>query len=270
MKILYIALLSLFFLQVNAQICTFTDDEIDSVGIINPGPYDEDTNPEGGIDLPACINESYEFKFVLYVPPQVNFQSIPVFVDSIKLNGEGISGLPSGLDEVLNNPNQAFLPGQADCILIQGTPDESNVAGDYTLRLNVSVWLRGLGKQDFVLPDPLITGEGEYILELRNEGACTVSSAEEDIRSQNTLDLAILTNPVTTDLKLEINSKSYNNIQIELVNMFGQRFLNKQYDLYPGNNRIEMDCRGLSQGIYFIRYRDEFNERTKRFYIIRP
>lgn len=267
MKQFYFLLFVCFSFHIQAQVCTFDAEEVDSTSIISPGPFDADENPDGGIDKPACINEVYEFKFVLYVPQTVELFGVEVIIDSIQLVDGGIQGLPEGLDEATNNPNDVFYPDQADCMVITGTPTENNNPGSYELSLTVDAWIRGFGMQSFELPDPAITGPGSYTLELREQGQCSVSTTEHNAKSNS---VSILNNPVTTDLNVKIESAGFTRVNLQLISMFGQSYLDQMYQVYPGNNEITIDCRNLRQGLYFLRYKDQDKEKTIRFYVVKP
>ncbi|HKK89198.1 MAG TPA: T9SS type A sorting domain-containing protein [Saprospiraceae bacterium] len=267
MKQFYILILVLVTFSLQAQVCTFDQSEVDSNAIISPGPFDQVENPDGGIDKPACINEEYEFKFVLFVPESVELFGVEVMIDSIRLVDGGIQGLPDGLDEETNTTNDVFYPGEADCMVITGTPTENNNIGSYELSLTVDAWIRGFGMQSFELPDPAITGPGSYTLDLRAEGQCSVNNTEElTIENQ----VSILSNPVTTDLNVQVEAEAYSQVSLQLISMFGQNYLDQMYQVYPGNNEISIDCRNLKQGLYFLRYKDSNKEKTIRFYVVKP
>lgn len=267
MKQIYFIFFALLTFSLQAQVCTFDQSEVDSNSIITPGPFDADENPDGGIDKPACINEEYEFKFILFVPQTVELFGVEVNIDSIKLVDGGIQGLPEGLDEETNNANDVFFPGQADCLVIKGIPTSNNAVGSYELSLTVDAWIRGFGMQGFELPDPAISGPGTYTLELKAEGECSVSNGE-NASFENKVN--ILKNPVTTDLNVQIEAKAYSQVNLQLISMFGQSYLDQMYQVYPGSNEITINCRNLKQGLYFLRYNDKDKEKTIRFYVVKP
>ncbi len=266
MRLFYVLIIICLFGTSNAQVCTFMDSEVDSVEIITPAPYHPDLNPDGGIEDEACLNEAYSTKFVIYVPPTI--PGFPLPIDSITLNGDGVRGLPTGLDEETNTPNGVFYPDQADCLIITGTPDSGNPTGEYELEIDVLIYIPGLGAQPFTFPDPAITGEGKYILTLNEEGQCVTNTGEVDRLAKSRVEL--LENPVTSTMELEIESSRSSEGSIQIVSMFGQELKRKNVRLHSGVNSVEINLIDLPQGIFFMKYKDPTTELTKRFHIVKP
>lgn len=270
MKQIYIIVLSLFTQMATAQVCSFTQEEVFEEGFINPPPYEPNLSPDGGINEDACINRPYEFKFVIYVPEelQLEFIDTPIPIDSVTVEADAVRGLPDGLVALTNN-NGLFIPGQADCLVIQGTPTSSNSTGDYELKIDLTVHLTAFGAQNFTLPDPDVTGDGTYTLSLKEEGGCMVSSISEVSPSLKS-SFSIRTNPASTDLVLDISAKRYMNARMEVVNLFGQSMYSNTTFIGEGHNQISIDVRPFPQGVFFIKYQDEHSEYTRKFNVIKP
>lgn len=63
----------------------------------------------------------------------------------------------------------------------------------------------------------------------------------------------ILPNPFTDSFILEMDAASDENAVIELLDMNGRTVLLMSEDLLPGTNRIPVDCRNITAGIYTLR-----------------
>lgn len=175
MKKIYFALLILAHgIYAQGQACTPDSLYRDSTAGVYPPPVSE-MNPNGGIDTFACIGQPFEFVFTVIIPDTFSFNGLTLTLISASIAPEGaVSGLPSGIDYECNPPNCIFPADSMGCIVLTGTPDMSNVPGDFepviTMTINTNIFPITTSFPGSIFP-------GKYILELRN-AQCDLASDE--------------------------------------------------------------------------------------------
>ncbi len=219
------------------------------VGIF-PGPFSVD-NPDGGISLPACINEPYEFTFTVKVPPTFEYQGFVLDLYSVSIETTGaVPNLPEGLSYSCNPPNCLFTPDDdLGCIAIKGTPTAANAAGNFELIIKDVVIDNNLATLSLDFPNQIIPGaSGQYILELREEGACGSSSTDNLIARAVQLDM--VPNPVYADAQLLAYSEVEGEFYLYVQDIFGRTVSAQPTALNRGDNTINIDCNQLIDGVY--------------------
>ena len=131
----------ILFFAVNgfSQTCTPDPSFADSTAGVYPLPYDEATNPMGGISDSACINEPYEFVFTAVVSESITVPGgTDVPLDSLILTD--VSGLPDGIEWACDPPNCVFEQNSLGCVVLFGTPNNEASIGDNELVIEATVF----------------------------------------------------------------------------------------------------------------------------------
>ncbi|MCP3930752.1 MAG: hypothetical protein GY705_16820, partial [Bacteroidetes bacterium] len=171
-KIITLCLLVSAFFSAIAQNCTPDPNYVDEPAGVYPVPYHPDSSPDGGITEIACIGQPYEFTFTS-VSDEFVFNGNSYVLDSFVLTG--VQGLPDGLSFFCGPPNCVLYFGEAGCMVISGTPSETNIPGDYPLTITGTAFLQGLFSLDLTFPNENIY-PGDYIitLEAADSPNCTI------------------------------------------------------------------------------------------------
>jgi PKD repeat protein len=90
-----------------------------------------------------------------------------------------------------------------------------------------------------------------------NFGNDTVHVIPTGIKSYgdlNSLSLSVFPNPAieNEDLNISVTSQSTEKMNLSLYNVYGQKFLDKDYSINAGQNFIKMKTDGIKDGTYFI------------------
>ena len=252
MKKIVLFLFATFFVTLlGAQSCVPDELFRDSAVGVYPLPFTED-RPDGGIDLPACINEPYEFVITVKVPPNVTVSGFQLEIDSVTVATTGaVLNLPEGMSYACNPPTCVLVPEDTlSCIVLFGTPTNPEDVGVKDIMVNATVHTNIIS-QPIVLPDN--TGQfpgadGNYFLDVREEGACTVTSTRDYLKEQ--ISLVNTPNPFGCETVIEVTSLSKEELTFEVFDLVGQRIHSEKLTVLAGTNRIPFDGSQLENGIY--------------------
>lgn len=236
---------------VSAQSCVPDSLYRDSAVGVYPAPFTED-RPDGGIQIPACINEPYEFVITVKVPANVTIGGFQLAIDSVSVATTGaVLNLPDGMSYACNPPTCVLVPEDTlSCIVLSGTPDNPADIGISDIMLNATVHTNFIS-QPIILPDN--TGQfpgadGNYFLEVREEGACTVTSTRDYLNQQ--ISLVNSPNPFGYETMIEVTSLSREELTFEVFDLVGKRIHAEKVTILAGTNRIPFDGSQLQNGIY--------------------
>ncbi len=246
----FFASLAITFLS--AQSCTPDLLFQDSAAGVYPLPFTED-RPDGGIPNPACINEPYEFVITVKIPPSVSFNGLQVNIDSVTVATTGaVQNLPEGMSYACNPPTCVILPEDLSCIVLSGTPTNPADIGVKDITINATVFAANpFPSLPIVLPDN--TGQfdgadGNYFLEVREEGECMVTNTRDYLNQQ--ISLVNSPNPFGYETTIEVASLSREELTFEVFDLVGQRVHTEKVTILAGTNRIPFDGSQLQNGIY--------------------
>ena len=239
--------------------CTPDPSYQDSAVGVYPLPYDEDTNPDGGIDKSACIGHPYQFVFQIVVPDTLDFSGSKFPLDKMVLDtGNAISNLPAGLDYACNPSNCVFENGTVGCLVIYGTVINSAPTGDYDLTIMGTLYTSFI-PIPFTFPDPALY-PGKYTITVEPENGTTcykVSTSEA--RSDNYF-ADVHPNPLSQTGTMVIFSKRAADIEISLKGVNGAEYQLMNTKVFEGKNEVKLDISDIPNGVYFYRIgnKDDF------------
>ena len=221
-KNLLLILCTLLSVQIFAQTCTPDPTYADSAAGVYPLPFYEATQ-SGGITLDAAIGCPYEFVFQAVVPNEVTLPQGTFELNSVKLTETGaVLNIPTGLNYACNPPDCIFLQETTGCVVIYGTPDASNTAGTFDVKILAEVSL--LGNQ-LVLNDTfpgVLTNGGNYFLELLDEPTdptlCPTAISNKHITP---FDFTLAPNPTYGSTTLTVNSDKRNELTFKILSLTG-------------------------------------------------
>lgn len=223
----------------------------DSAVGVYPSPFTMD-RPDGGIQIPACINEPYEFVITVKVPPNVTVGGFQLQIDSVSVETTGaVQNLPEGMSYACNPPTCVLVPEDTlSCIVLFGTPTNPADIGIKDITVNATVHTNIIA-QPILLPDN--TGQfpgadGNYFLEVREEGACTVTNTRDYLKEQ--ISLVNTPNPFGYETTIEVTSLSREELTFEVFDLVGKRVHVEKVTILAGTNRIPFDGSQLQNGIY--------------------
>ncbi|MBP7274052.1 MAG: T9SS type A sorting domain-containing protein [Saprospiraceae bacterium] len=253
-KLFILALLTFCFkASVNAQ-CTPDITYQDSTFGVYPKPQSA-SNPNGGINIPACINEPYLFVFTVVVPNTVVINGISVPVDSIRI--DSLRGLPIGLQYACNPSSCVFQKNTLDCIVINGTPTNSNTVGDYDLTVFGKGFTLGQGIN---ITFPTSSTEGQYTLQLNPQGSPDCVSLSTSYLENKNMMVSNTPNPFYADTYIHLNSKIGIKGNLVVYNLLGKQVATQIIEITNGENIIRFDGRSLPSGTYIYTIGDKTNK----------
>ncbi len=245
----------------------------DSAAGVFPVPFTMD-RPDGGIQIPACINEPYEFVITIKVPPSVTFAGLQVDIDSVNVTTTGaVQNLPEGMSYACNPPTCVLIPDDTlSCIILFGTPTNSADIGIKDITINATVFPASpFPSLPIVLPDN--TGafpgaEGNYFLEVMEEGACEMTTNTRDYLNQQ-ISLTNTPNPFGYETTIEVTSLSREELTFEVFDLVGKRIHTEKVTILAGTNRIPFDGSQLQNGIYTYSFSNGDSRVSNKMVVLR-
>jgi len=252
MKKILLLFMSFFMISVlSAQSCVPDSLYRDSAIGVYPPPFRED-RPDGGITIPACINEPYEFTLTVKVPESITFGGFQVMIDSIVVETTGaVANLPEGMSYACNPPTCVLVPADTlSCIILFGTPTNAADVEIKDVTIDATVYTPVIA-QMITLPDNSGTipgADGNYFLEVREEGACEELSARDYLTER--IQLRNSPNPFAYETIIEVTSLVTEILNFEVFDQIGKRVHTESVSILPGSNNIPFDAAHLNNGLY--------------------
>lgn len=186
---------------------------------------------------------------VIFSPPCTTLSMDSVVVESV-------TGLPSGLTFVCDNPDCQFPGGQTGCAIITGTPPLGS-AGTYMLTIDLSAYVGGFG-----VPNP-------YTIDYYKIVVNTAPSAVEETESISFSAKQNKPNPFDDLTTIEYSLKDAGKVTFEIYNLVGEVVESKVINGTKGNNRFQVDGTDLASGAYIYKMTNNGTVITKRMIISR-
>ena len=269
-------LIALIFTGVSAtaQLCVPDDLYRDSSAGVFPPPRNMN-NPDGGINVPACINTDYEFIFTFKVPPTFEFAGAMLGLDSISVDttavANAVSGLPAGLSWGCNPPNCVFDPivDSLGCLVIFGMPTDANMPGDFPLEIATTIHT-SFTDLNLSFPNSTIpNADGDYTISVFAEGSaeCMPTSTQDLFESQ--FSLKTNPNPFSDYTTIEIMAGTDGNLRFSVADLLGKQLHTESIRVFNGQNNFEFDGSSLAGGIYIYTIENEFGKVSQKMLIQR-
>ena len=256
------AFLILGMASLSAQVLCEPDPTImDTIGVFPP-PYEAELSPDGGITTEACIGEPFEFVLTAIIGDTLDFGGAPIVLDSLIIRS--VDGLPAGL-EIGCNTNNCTVTAQdsSACLVIFGTPDESNEAGVYPLVLNATIF-SGFLNLDLTFPNAALA-PGTYDLTLNAAEECETSNVRE--LSSVGMNLAFTPNPMSAYGEMVVEVETAGQYDYVVYNLLGQAVHQEQLRLQTGENRHSVNVQSLPKGVYLHTIQNGNKRITKRLIV---
>lgn len=240
-----------FSAQAQFGTCTADPTFIDSLAGVYPLPFDETTNPEGGIPDSACLNKNYQFVFNAVVNDTINVGGIPFVLDSLKFPLTGaVAGLPTGITYACDPPSCVFQQNTVGCVVLYGKATDPADLGQNELLISATLFTGGL-PIPLTFPNPTLF-PGHYYLYVLEEDSpnCAVYSNTTEPQKPFT-DLRTVPNPFTDETVIELTANLPGVYQFQVTDMLGRVVHRQTLQLVNGLNQIPFDGASLSNGIYW-------------------
>jgi hypothetical protein len=235
-----------------AQINTCTPDETfaDSTAGVYPLPYDEATNPLGGITDSACFNKDFQFVLNIVVNDTITVGPISYPLDSITLATEGaVMGLPQGFSYACDPPSCSFPKNSVGCAVIYGKAENPADIGPNDLTIEGTFYTLGL-PITLTFPNPALA-PGSYTLWVLEEDDpdCTVFTSTGDLL-RSVEEVRNIPNPFAGNTTIEIVANQSEEVQFAVMDLYGKMVYQSEVQLVAGTNQIDFDGSQLPEGIY--------------------
>ena len=223
----------------------------DSLPGVYPLPYDEATNPMGGITDSACLNKDYQFVFTAVVGDSLNFGGFIYILDSLKINN--VTGMPDGFDYACNNANCTFYQNEIGCAAIFGKATDPADIGQHELVISATIYTGGLPIQ-LSFPNPLLAPGHFYLYVLEeNSPNCVIFNSAFEVASEFE-SIRNLPNPFAGTTTIEIQSRESGEYQMQVTDLFGRVVHTRNLQIQEGLNQVEFDGSHLPDGLYLYTF----------------
>lgn len=206
-----------------------------------PGIY---PNVSDGLDT-AYVDSLYEMVMTAVIPKDTLVMGNKLPIDSIGIMT--FKGLPYGFTAQPNSPSGYWPGGSKGCVLITGTPADSQV-GDHILKITVIAVVAGM-PAPFVLPN--------YILRIVNKTDIQLIAFDENVS------LRVIPNPFNQNGFISYYSPSPFQACLQLIDLNGRTMFSQNVDIRQGFNRICPGFKALAPGTYLLRLMDGLKNPSK-------
>jgi hypothetical protein len=227
-------------LSFGQQMCERDSSILMTGALLSPAPY-TDSLPNYNLAT-AYIGQPYSQSVTVNVP--TTFSGFPIDSVTVPITG-AVSNLPAGIGYSCDPPNCRFLPGSLGCILISGTPDNTNPVPD-TADLGITATVYAFGIPIAVeFPGTLAPGAHFYLL-------VSEASSTNDVRHPDLSKFRNLPNPAADVTRIEVIARENADYQFEVYDLMGQRVHHSAVSLNEGPNTFEFHTTTLPNGVYVI------------------
>ena len=240
--------------------------EPDTVGLpedflINPLPYVMETNPDGGIDTAAIVNQEFEFVLTFKTPPTFEVGGVGSFeVNAIELATEGaLSNLPASMDYVCNPPNCVFEKDSIGCVVVFGTPTMEEAGESSTVYdIGVTTLVRtSLTNIPFTFPNTLFPGNYFLCVKANAETPdCEFLMASNNDLSDRVARMYNRPNPSSGVTEIVIESMERGRFLLTVSDLLGRQLHYQPIEVMAGTNQFEFDASHLAEGMYIYTLSD--------------
>ncbi|MBK7428046.1 MAG: T9SS type A sorting domain-containing protein [Saprospiraceae bacterium] len=246
-----------------AQNCIPDQFYADSVAGVYPRPL-SDLYPDAGIQAPACIGEPYTFNFTIKLTDTVTIGAIKLAINSIRLRADTpVIGLPSGISYRCEPPSCEVPANSLGCIELFGTPEASNIPGQYPLEIHAEL-LTNFGVIPIEFPDANIS-PGTYTLTLGDENGpdecITLSTHSPYVK---TFPLEVYPSFGHGFAMIYLPELKNNSANFFISDIMGKTILKREIFKISGNQTSAIDISHYPAGTYIIQLQDgNLTYRTK-------
>ena len=262
LRLLLAFFLFLGFGQLTAQVTC----EPDTVGLpedflINPLPYNAESNPTGGINTAAVVGAEFQYVLTFKTPPTFEVSGVGSFdVNSIELATEGaLSNLPASMDYACNPPNCVFEKDSIGCLVIFGTPEMAE-AGETSLVYDVGVTTlvsTTLTNIPFTFPNTLFPGNYFLCVKANDDVPdCEFLLADSDDLEGRVAGMFNRPNPAAGLTDIVINSNESGRFLLTVHDLLGRQLHGQVLELIEGTNQFTFDASELANGMYIYTLSD--------------
>jgi Secretion system C-terminal sorting domain len=253
--LLFVVFLSIYSLNAQTPACVPDPLYKDSAVGIYPPPFEATSSPNGGINTPACLGKAYSFRFTLKVSDTITVPTLGSLpIDSISVNPtNGVTGLPTGISYVCEPPSCSFKKNTSGCVVLRGTPDNTNAVKDYELIIKGNLYSPTLRifAYPYSINFPGTFFPGSYKLKVLAANSSQCITASNDL-SEDVESLKNYPNPVDNKTVISINAINAGQYQLSVYNAFGQQVAASPLSLTSGLNTFELATDNFSNGIYIF------------------
>ena len=272
----------LSFAQGQDDVCDFHEGLSLETALIFPLPFIPDEDGATGINKQAVIGSEFDFKWTMVWPDTfINPLSGIAYADTIQFyldrtiwvfEGDTVA-IPNGLNLSITPEDGIALPNSEDpvaCILLNGTPADDVVPGDYFMTFAVRTCLTAPevmfdGCTDAFIPGIIAGFPGEYKLTIKPEGT---TSVKETLNSS--VDLRVSPNPFDVETLIEFNAESLSNdYSFEVFDLNGSLIQSKKLSLKSNKQKLRFDASNLADGVYIFQIKGREGIITDRLIVQR-
>ncbi len=197
---------------------------------------------------------------VIYVHPPDDTTAVvlgnPVTVDVTNITLDNLGNLPPGLTYSCNPSNCVFAGGTSGCVLISGTP---TTAGNYALQAIITT-----NGTIFLGTVPVSQTDTIFAYHIN------ISPNTSGVISQNGSNFQLTEsgpNPAKDFYQFTFNSPLATNASLQVFNILGKKVIEKNQEIKPGENTVNLYTKNLAAGIYVYTLKNGPYSLTRRFVV---
>ena len=235
--------------------------------VVYPAP---ELDSMGGIRTIACKGKPFDFTWTFNIPPTFTTNGLTANLDSVVIATTGaVSNLPADLTYSCNPPNCIFKANLKGCIGITGVVSPSAPVGDLELKIAVLLYGKIFGAPltaPFNIPDPALTGNGKYILRVResSDPLCSVGTRDPFAAIS---DIKMSPVPATNTLRVDLDVQEQGEYQLHIINAQGQLVNSSILTMSVGANVTEIDVTTLPSGNFQLLILKDGQFTARRFVV---
>lgn len=219
--------------------------------------------PDGEINVPynQTITVIVVQDTTIDLSQVVGFPIPPVQVSVNYQQITGVTGLPAGMSYVCDTSSCTWPGGGSGCMKMSGTPTQAgNFVVDVVTSLNVDVpaSVPVIGGSAIDIPVPGVS----YDLYVDNPNSLDDFNNHQFAVSQN------IPNPFSGITEIQYQTLTPAVMQLEVVNMTGQRVHTQTLRASAGTNQISLDANGWKPGVYFYSLSDGESKITRKLVVM--
>ena len=236
------------FIALYAQTTVCTPNKLYQDSAVGVYPLPKTTaRPDAGINIPACLGTAYSFVFTIKAD-SVPYSGLLIPVDSITVATSGaVKGMPGGLSYACNPPSCSFKKKVLGCVVIRGTPLDTDKIQNYPLVIAGKACVPILGCIDESFPSSSFPGDYSINVLAKGSAKCVTPTQEIQFISG----IKVLPNPASESVQISFNTQKEGEYLFRVVNVLGASVIQNKINLVNGVNDMTLDVSKFTNGLYF-------------------
>ncbi|MEO5675760.1 MAG: T9SS type A sorting domain-containing protein [Chitinophagales bacterium] len=256
------------------ETCNSIDDDCD--GIIDDSTFVASLSPSGTVS--ACSSANVKFMANMGTGLSYKWYKDGIIIPGETTRNYKTNGSESGTYQVKETNLSGCIARSpiANLTRIENPLAKINVTGDLNICLTGTVQLKaknGTGiswqwnKNGIIISGATkqkynATAVGNYTVKVTSASGCTntsdpvtvfISCRQSNLLASQAFEAHIYPNPAQDHLLIQMNNAGNGNLQLDLMNLLGQKLISKMVNIDSDDSSIELSLIGIPDGMYFLK-----------------